>query len=224
MTVDPQQLRANLKRLTETLVVSGELHAFIRYRAYQVDHLLPISCQNNQAHLAHFIVAYIERVPDLLDALKTITTNAKLASEFSDLLQVAAKYFDHTPNRIDRGYEIHTLIDQAYLVHKLLESMNEHLFTKLGYRLLPLELTFSNSVIYELLGAEFADDLDQAIQYVIDALFRKSQTAEGCASETLSRTQRCVDWDNFVLSWPQLEVQADTLLLSQDQSSARVLH
>lgn len=224
MNHDSRQLRTNLKRLTDTLVLSGELHAFIRYRAHQVDHLLPLSCENNQAHLAEFIVAYIERVPDLLEALHSITLKAKLASEFKDLLQVANSYFDSPYDRVDRGYEMNTLIDQAYLVHKLLESMNDHLFAKLGYRLLPLELSFSNSVIYELLGAEFTEDLDQAIQFVIEALFSKSLAAEKCASETLSQTQGCIDWDNFVLSWPQLEVQADALLSTQDQSPLRVIH
>lgn len=120
--------------------------------------------------LFNFIQAYIERVPDILEAAQSVADHAKMRPQLIPVLKVAEEFFLQpaaTPAS-DRGMLV--LLDEAYLAHRLVEEVNDRYVNHGGESLIPMSNTKANVIVYELLGEEYANQLDAAVDEAVNGL------------------------------------------------------
>src|SRR5690606_36003821 len=75
--------------------------------------------------LFNFVQAYIERVPDMLEAAQSVANHAKMRPQLIPVLKVAEEFFLQPGEdpELDRGMLV--LLDEAYLAHRLVEEVND---------------------------------------------------------------------------------------------------
>ena len=120
--------------------------------------------------LFNFIQAYIERVPDILEAAQSVANHAKMRPQLIPVLKVAEEFFlrpSATPGS-DRGLLV--LLDEAYLAHRMVEEVNDRYVSHGGESLIPMSNTKANVIVYELLGEEYANQLDAAVDEAVAGL------------------------------------------------------
>ncbi|MEZ2745718.1 hypothetical protein ACBQ16_11025 [Halopseudomonas bauzanensis] len=120
--------------------------------------------------LFNFIQAYIERVPDILEAAQSVANHAKMRPQLIPVLKVAEEFFlrPSAMPESDRGLLV--LLDEAYLAHRLVEEVNDRYVNHGGESLIPMSNTKANVIVYELLGEEYANQLDAAVDEAIAGL------------------------------------------------------
>ncbi|HHJ4328342.1 TPA: hypothetical protein ACQJWO_005656 [Klebsiella pneumoniae] len=120
--------------------------------------------------LLRFVSAYVEQVPELLEAAHSVAREAGIEAQLKPLLRVAEQFFLSPPALLDGHLGLEVLLDEAYLAHRLVEEVNDCYITHLGQPLIPLDTTRANVVAHQLIGEPFANQLDQAVQHILAGL------------------------------------------------------
>ncbi len=134
-------------------------------------HTITLPEDQPTSSLTVFIIRYIENVPDFMDVLCNMMHEAGVYKHGENLISIIAEFFLCPPHATLEHSGLHALIDEAYLAHRLLEEMNDRLIMLCGTPLTPMDMTLSNIIIHEVLGDEFANELDLAVHYAIESLF-----------------------------------------------------
>jgi hypothetical protein len=94
--------------------------------AKQLDEKIPalhraIRLPENDSHgaLARFVAAYIDQVPDILDAANQVAREAGIEGQIKPVLKVAEEFFLHPPALMAGHEGLDGLLDEAYLAHRL---------------------------------------------------------------------------------------------------------
>ena len=155
-----QQQEAQQPRLADQLSASIDaLHPAIR-----------LTGADTAGVLGRFVHAYIEQVPDMLDAANQVAREAGIELQIKPVLKVAEEFFLHPPP-VMAGHEgLDCLLDEAYLAHRLVEEVNDRYIAHLGQPLIPLDTTVANLIAHQLIGETFANQLDEAVQQALDGL------------------------------------------------------
>lgn len=114
--------------------------------------------------LFSFIQAYVERVPDMLEAAQSVADQASMRQQLTPVLRVAEEFFLHQGEEepeTHRGLLI--LLDEAYLAHRLVEEVNDRYVAHGGESLIPMNNTRANLIVHDLLGEDYAGRLDTAV-------------------------------------------------------------
>ena len=138
--------------------------------------------------LQAFAEGYIAEVPDTLEAAQAVAASANMRPQLLPVLKVAEAFFLQPPDLPADHQGMLALLDEAYLVHRLVEEINDRYIAHGGEPLLPLDTTRANVIVHQLLGDEFANQLDQA---VISAV-------EGLAPESLFKSQTFDDFRQII--------------------------
>ena len=121
--------------------------------------------------LTRFVAAYIDEVPDLLDAANEVAREAGIESQIKPVLKIAEQYFLQPPVGLD------SLLDEAYLAHRFVEEVNDLYIKHFGQPLIPLDMTVANLIAHQLIGEEFANQLDEAVHHAIDEMLNDESFA-----------------------------------------------
>ncbi|MFA5677040.1 MAG: hypothetical protein WC953_01330 [Pseudomonas sp.] len=113
--------------------------------------------------LSNFIQAYVERVPDMLEAAQSVANHAKMRPQLIPVLKVAEEFFLHDEEKSETHSGLLLLLDEAYLAHRLVEEVNDRYVAQGGESLIPMNNTRANLIVHELLGEEYANHLDTAV-------------------------------------------------------------
>ena len=124
-----------------------------------------------QGVLTRFVAAYIDEVPDLLDAANEVAREAGIESQIKPVLKIAEQYFLQPPVGLD------SLLDEAYLAHRFVEEVNDLYIKHFGQPLIPLDMTVANLIAHQLIGEEFANQLDEAVHHAIDEMLNDESFA-----------------------------------------------
>ncbi len=127
--------------------------------------------------LVRFVSAYIEQVPDLLDAANDVAREAGIESQVKPVLKIAEAYFSHPPSALDGHEGLDCLLDEAYLAHRLVEEVNDLYIKHLGQPLIPLDTTVANLIAHQLIGETFANELDEVVHHSIDNMLNDESFA-----------------------------------------------
>src|SRR5690606_34551453 len=73
--------------------------------------------------LGDFIACYIEQVPNFIEAITDISQEAGIYDGVQPILNIACDYFLSPPDIVHGHNHLETLLDEAYLAHRLLEEM-----------------------------------------------------------------------------------------------------
>ena len=120
--------------------------------------------------MTRFVSAYIEQVPDLLDAANDVAHKAGIESQITPVLRIAEHYFTDDQALL-KGHEgLEALLDEAYLAHRLVEEVNDVYIKHFGQPLIPLDTTVANIIAHQLIGEAFANQLDEAVHHAVDEM------------------------------------------------------
>ncbi|MGV8644199.1 hypothetical protein ACV35T_32590, partial [Pseudomonas aeruginosa] len=77
--------------------------------------------ENTEDILTRFVHAYVEQVPDLLDAANSVAREAGIEERIKPVLKVAEQFFLTPPALLAGNDGLDALLDEAYLAHRLVE-------------------------------------------------------------------------------------------------------
>lgn len=168
----------NILQIRETIALARlqehESHELETYLSGLSDHLhkaIDLPKAEPAKALLQFVLLYIEHVPDFLQALSEAMKEANIYSYGKVFIEIASDFFVKPPEVLESRKGLNALIDQAYLAHRLIEEVNDRLLFLCNTPLTPMDMTLSNIVIHDILGEQYANQLDLAVHYAIEALF-----------------------------------------------------
>jgi hypothetical protein len=159
--------------------------------------------------LTRFVSAYIEQVPDLLDAANEVAREAGIESQIKPVLKIAEEYFTQPPVEL-KGHEgLDCLLDEAYLAHRLVEEVNDLYIKHLGQPLIPVSTTVANLIVHQLIGEQFANQLDEVVHHSVDNMLNDESFAVEAVDayrEKLTSPQTGAAWKQWPCMSRQLSV------------------
>ncbi|NER61049.1 hypothetical protein G3435_15875 [Pseudomonas sp. MAFF212428] len=141
--------------------------------ALQLPHLHPsiqLPEADAQEGLARFVAAYIDQVPELLEAANDVAREAGIESQIKPVLKIAEQYFLQPPGIMNGHVGLDCLLDEAYLAHRLVEEVNDLYIKHFNQPLIPLDTTVANVIAHRLIGETFANQLDEVVHHSVDEM------------------------------------------------------
>jgi molybdopterin converting factor small subunit len=146
----------------------------------QLPHLHPaISLAEGDRNIVmtRFVTAYVDLVPDLLDAANDVAREAGIESQVKPVLKIAEQFFLQPPAILTGHIGLDGLLDEAYLAHRLVEEVNDLYIKHFGQPLIPADTTVANLIAHQLIGETFANQLDEAVHHAVDEMLNEDSFA-----------------------------------------------
>ncbi|WP_317932814.1 hypothetical protein [Halioxenophilus sp. WMMB6] len=137
-------------------------------RSARLHHLIELPPGNEAEALRLFVERYIDFLPDCLEHFHALAERANISQYTGLFLDLAIDFLLSQPE----GVELHSyghLIDEAYMAHRLLEELNDRCLRYLGGPAMPADTAFANLIMHSIIGEAYANELDMAVQYAIEA-------------------------------------------------------
>jgi hypothetical protein len=154
--------------------------------------------------LLRFVIAYIDHVPEFLQATAAITENAGIHSFAQPYLQLAADFFLKPPEMVSGHIGLDELMDEAYLAHRLMEEVNDRFMLRAGIPLVPMDMTLSNLLIHSLIGEPFANQLDNAVHLMVQQTRPSEAVYDSPAFKSYVTVHQNNNWEQEYQHWPCL--------------------
>jgi hypothetical protein len=129
------------------------------------------------AVMTRFVSAYIAQVPDLLDAANEVAREAGIESQIKPVLKIAEQFFLQPPALMAGHVGLESLLDEAYLAHRLVEEVNDLYIKHFQQPLIPLDTTVANLIAHQLIGETFANQLDEVVHHAVDEMLNDESFA-----------------------------------------------
>ncbi|QXH46650.1 hypothetical protein KSS93_01675 [Pseudomonas xanthosomatis] len=177
--------------------------------AQQLPHLHPsiqLPQQDAQGTLERFVSAYINEVPELLEAAHNVALEAGIESQIKPVLKIAEAYFLQPPSVMAGHVGLDCLLDEAYLAHRLVEEVNDLYIRHFQQPLIPVDTTVANLIAHQLIGESFANQLDEVVHHSVDEMLDDESFAVESVEtyrDKLSSPQTGAAWKR----WPCLSRQ-----------------
>ena len=175
----------------------------------QLPHLHPsihLPEQDAQGTLARFVSAYIDQVPELLEASHEGAREAGIESQIKPVLKIAEAYFMQPPSVMQGHVGLDCLLDEAYLAHRLVEEVNDLYIQHFKQPLIPFDTTMANLIAHQLIGETFANQLDEVVHHSVDEMLNEASFAKESVEayrDTLCSAETGAAWKR----WPCLSRQ-----------------
>ena len=196
-------LRQLIQRAHQHEATTGQLARQLDTQLERLHPSIRLPVEDAQGVLARFVAAYIEQVPELLDAADAVAREAGIDAQIKPVLKIAEEYFLQ-PLALLNGHDgLDGLLDEAYLAHRLVEEVNDFYIAHLGQPLIPLDTTVANLIAHQLIGEPFANQLDEAVHHAVEGLLAEAsldQAALQAYRQRLDEPQVSAAWRN----WPCL--------------------
>jgi len=199
-------LREQIKRAHLHEAATHQLKTLLEQ---QLPHLHPsihLPTEDAQGVLTRFVTAYIDQVPEMLEAANQVAREAGIESQIKPVLKIAEQYFAQPPVLLAQHTGLHCLLDEAYLAHRLVEEVNDVYIKHFNQPLIPLDTTVANLIAHQLIGEEFANQLDEAVHHSVDEMLDEESFALEAVEayrEKLSSPDTGAAWSR----WPCLSRQ-----------------
>jgi len=180
------------------------LKAFLAARLPELHHTISLPEGQSLDTLMGFVTQYIEHVPDFLEALTALTKDAGVYEYAQAFLSIAEDYFFKPPELTAGRDGLLALIDEAYLAHRLIEEVNDRVMMASGMPLAPMDMTLSNIIVHDILGDDFANQLDLAVHYSIESLFESDNFFRNADFKKYLQLQHAESWSSAISQWPCL--------------------
>ena len=132
---------------------------------------------DKNAVMTRFVSAYIAQVPDLLDAAYEVAREAGIESQIKPVLKIAEQFFLQPPALMAGHVGLESLLDEAYLAHRLVEEVNDLYIKHFQQPLIPLDTTVANLIAHQLIGETFANQLDEVVHHAVDEMLNDESFA-----------------------------------------------
>lgn len=211
-------LRELIQRAHQHEAASGRLGRQLQAQLGRLHPSIRLPADNSLGVLTGFVMAYIEQVPEVLEAANQVAREAGIETQIKPVLKVAEQFFLQPPSLLSGHEGLDGLLDEAYLAHRLVEEVNDRYIAHLGQPLIPLDTTTANLVAHQLIGEPFANQLDEAVHHAVDGMLDEASFGQGSVlayRERLSAPHTEAAWKR----WPCLSRQLGVELVL-DQSRA----
>ena len=195
------------KSIAEAQRIESEQHgldAYLQARLPGLHHSIALPRDNAVPALRLFVTRYIEQVPDFIEALTDLTESAGVYNYAKRFLTIAEDYFFQPPELVEANEGLRALIDEAYLAHRLIEELNDRVIMTCGVPLSPMDMTLANIIVHDIIGEEFANQLDLAVHYSIEALFETENFCKAADFERYLKQHHKNGWKFAIDKWPCL--------------------
>ncbi len=213
-------LRKLIQSAHQHEAATGQLARQLNTQLERLDPSIRLPIKDAQGVLERFVAAYIEQVPELLDAADAVAREAGIDAQIKPVLKIAEEYFLQPLALLNDHDGLDGLLDEAYLAHRLVEEVNDVYIAHMGQPLIPLDTTVANLIAHQLIGEPFANQLDEAVHLTVKGLLDADgldQAALQAYRERLATPQVVAAWSN----WPCLSRQLGVeLALAETQLEA----
>lgn len=210
-------LREQITRAQQHESETGQLQQQLIHQLPHLHPLIQLPEQDAQGALNRFVNAYIDQVPEMLEAANAVAREAGIESQIKPVLKIAEEYFITPPQIVDGQVGLDCLLDEAYLAHRLVEEVNDLYIKHFQQPLIPLDTTVANLIAHQLIGESFANQLDEVVHHSVDNLLNEESFALESVEayrEKLSSPDTGAAWKR----WPCLSRQLG-VGLDLDQSA-----
>lgn len=164
-------IRESICQAQQEEAQSGSLLTYLEAIAPRLHQAIQLPANEPASALLAFVTRYVEHVPDFLEALEQLMQQAKIYPHGRAILEIAAEFFLQPPVVAQQHRGLQALIGEAYLAHRLMEEVNDRVLMSCGVPLTPMDMTLSNIVIHDIIGENYANQLDLAVHFAIESLF-----------------------------------------------------
>ena len=217
------QIRESIALAEQQEAKTHDLQNYLQASLSRLHKAIDLPNENPDQALLSFVVQYIEHVPDMLETLTTLLKEANIYETCKVFIHIAEDFFLKPPEIIQEHSGLHALIDEAYLAHRLMEEVNDRLIMLSGVPLTPMDMTLSNIIVHDLLGEEYANQLDLAVHYAIEALFDHDQLHKSTL-DTLVNAQNTQHWEEVLKRWPSVLGNDSDILLKLHSATSDAIH
>ncbi|MBP8184507.1 MAG: hypothetical protein KAX95_01375 [Pseudomonas sp.] len=196
-------LRQLIERAHQHEASTGQLAKQLDAQLERLHPAIRLPVDDAQGVLARFVAAYVAQVPELLDAADAVAVDAGIQAQIKPVLKIAEEYFLQPPALLNGHDGLDGLLDEAYLAHRLVEEMNDLYIGQFGQPLIPMDTTVANLIAHQLIGEEFANQLDDAVHQAVETMLNPSRFDPALLQayrEQLDDPQVVAAWQN----WPCL--------------------
>jgi hypothetical protein len=210
-------LRQLIERAHQHEASTGQLAKQLDAQLERLHPAIRLPVEDAQGVLARFVAAYIAQVPELLDAADAVAADAGIQAQIKPVLKIAEEYFLQPPALLNGHDGLDGLLDEAYLAHRLVEEMNDRYIGQFGHPLIPMDTTVANLIAHQLIGEDFANQLDDAVHQAVEGMLNPGRFDPALLQayrEQLDDPQVIAAWQ----SWPCLSRHLGVeLALGQEQ-------
>ncbi|WP_413793282.1 MULTISPECIES: hypothetical protein [unclassified Pseudomonas] len=170
-------LREQIQNAQQHEAETGQLARQLQSQLPHLHRAIQLPEANANAVLARFVAAYIDEVPDLLDAANEVAREAGIEPQIKPVLKIAEQYFLQPPTIMTGHVGLDSLLDEAYLAHRFVEEVNDLYIKHFGQPLIPLDMTVANLIAHQLIGEAFANQLDEVVHHTFDEMLNEETFA-----------------------------------------------
>ncbi len=170
-------LREQIQRAHQHETQTGQLARQLETQLPHLHSAIQLPQANAKGAMTGFVTAYIDQVPDLLDAANGVAREAGIESQIKPVLKIAEQFFLQPLKIMDGHVGLAGLLDEAYLAHRLVEEVNDLYIKHFGQPLIPLDMTVANLIAHQLIGEAFANQLDEAVHHAVDEMLNDESFA-----------------------------------------------
>lgn len=116
--------------------------------------------------LYDFALKYVELIPDLFEVALAAAHKGNILELVQIYLNLVSGYFLAPKN--SASVSMIELLNEAYLVHRLIEELNDEIEFVLGVPLVHFDMMQANLIIRHLIGESFANELDKVTTVIVD--------------------------------------------------------
>lgn len=182
--------------------------------------VIRLPTENRKQALLQFIIAYIDSVPNFIEAVATSAQDAGIESHVYPFLEVASQYFISPEKSTDTNHQLEELVSQAYLAHRLFEEANDQYIHHAGFPLIPMETTSANLVIHYLIGESFASELDEAVSQTAEHMLNKYDVYNSDKFKEYVNIRSEIGWSEVWQQWACLMKNLEIRLDFSSETSA----
>ncbi len=201
---------------------SHELQAFLKTQLAYLHPTIGLPTENAEGWLLDFVGTYIARVPDTLDRLQTLLCSSQVYDHGKVLMRIAQAFFCPSSEAPAQHHGLAKLMNEAYVIHRLAEEIHDRL-TPPSTNPPPIEnMLLANIVIHELLGEDFANQLDLVVHYAVESLLQQDKALNAAQAPVMQTSQtintqstECVNCPDFLSQYP-IQLHLRNLHTSQD--------
>nr|WP_100548462.1 MULTISPECIES: hypothetical protein [unclassified Pseudomonas] len=199
-------VRQSIAQAQQHEISSQALARFLQAQLERLHPSIRLPEEDASGALSAFVSAYIEQVPEVLDAAVAVAREAGIEDAVKPVLKIAEHFFLQPPPLIDGHEGLEGLLDEAYLAHRLVEEVNDRYIAHLGQPLIPLDTTRANLIAHQLIGEPFANQLDEAVHHALTGMLDDAsfdQPSVQAYRERLAAPDTASAWQR----WPCLSQQ-----------------
>lgn len=128
-------------------------------------HSIQLPQRDAPLHITCFVIRYIQVIPQWMEQLEQLCMAGGL--NFFPVRDLLAHSFKEIPERQPHEYGLESILDEAYLAHRVMEEINDSLQSVCGTPLLPMDPMIANLVVRELLGEKLGCQLDDLAEVLL---------------------------------------------------------